>query len=496
MQRKMDQAPTAHGKNTTTIATTATLAKKHSTRFVEEVVHPRGIKLIEDSRHHQALDLLQQSLNNPNQLVLKQALGNAFVELDASEVAKGFGKMKLYRPNEATYEAEYHDTFLKNGGRFGKLDVVCRCVQPRMIVNGPQKNTWIPLPIATNRRESGIVPSIMVWDLVKNAYPDKTRDSTEQGQYFIPDHIYAFTAKDKEEREKIDVYQEERLPGFLLMKGRNDVKPPYLIQESKDHRDKQREALQYLSLLAASALHDRMLLRTLTDKAQTDKMITLEPELCIYGMTCCAELVTIYKMSIRDIWSMPNPSKINDQVRYDFMRLESLILTGDSQCERLSKWMNILHFYGQTSHAESVMQDGEKAYSSEKLRSRDWKNELSKVVFLYGEEPNIALFTTKYANIDNEEHEEHEEHEEEKSTKGRTSEEDEDEEGDQGRRRTRTRTRRREDEDEEEAADDPAPKRHKVGNHPCGHECRNKKTRRKKWCTHKCCVDGRQPPVE
>jgi hypothetical protein len=47
--------------------------------------------------------------------------------------------MEPYSLNEATYEAEYHDTFLKNGGRFGKLDVV-RHVQPRMIVNGPQQN--------------------------------------------------------------------------------------------------------------------------------------------------------------------------------------------------------------------------------------------------------------------------------------------------------------------------------------------------------------------
>jgi hypothetical protein len=112
------------------------------------------------------------------------------------------------------------------------------------------------------------------------------------------------------EREKIEKYQDRRLPGFLLMKEQDSVKPPYLIQESKDHKNKERKALQYLSLLAASALHDRMLLRLLTNKAQTGKMISLGPELCIYKMICCAELVIIYKISIQDIWSNPDPSKI------------------------------------------------------------------------------------------------------------------------------------------------------------------------------------------
>ena len=45
--------------------------------------------------------------------------------------------------------------------------------------------------------------------------------------------------------------------------------------------DKEREARQYLSLLAASALHDRILLRLLTDEAQVKKMVVLDPELCI-----------------------------------------------------------------------------------------------------------------------------------------------------------------------------------------------------------------------
>jgi hypothetical protein len=168
-----------------------------------------------------------------------------------------------------------------------------------MIVEGPMQNTWIPLPVATDRRESGIPPSVMVWHLVTNIYPDKAVEDNKC-KYFIPDHIYAFNAKD-EEQTKIKKYQRGGLPGFLLLKGRNGVKPPYLVEESKDHSNKECEAQQYLSLLAALALHDHMLLRSLADEAQANKIVALNLELCIYRMTCCAKLVNIYKMSIRDI---------------------------------------------------------------------------------------------------------------------------------------------------------------------------------------------------
>ena len=59
---------------------------------------------------------------------------------------------------------------------------------------------------------------------------------------------------------------------------------------------------------------------------------------------------------------------ITEPVRYDFKRVEVFDLTNVSSYTRLSGWMNTLHFYGRTSLAESVMQDGVKAYSDEKVK--------------------------------------------------------------------------------------------------------------------------------
>jgi hypothetical protein len=197
IQRKIDQAINATNAcdNVTSTITTNKLAEKRSKQFLYEVLYPRGIKVINDTFHRGWLKSLQDRLGF-NQLALKEVLGNAFVELDESKVARGFREMKYDGQNEAMFEAQYRDTFLKSGSLFGEPDVVCRYVQPKMIVEGPTQNTWIPLPVATDRRESGIAPSTTVWYLVSNTYPDKAGE--DEGKYFIPDHIYAFNAKDEE----------------------------------------------------------------------------------------------------------------------------------------------------------------------------------------------------------------------------------------------------------------------------------------------------------
>jgi hypothetical protein len=193
-------------------------------------------------------------------------------------------------------------------------------------------------------------------------------------------------------------------------------------------------------------------------------MIALDPELCIYGMTCCGVLVTLYKMSIRDIWSNPSISKVGDPVRYDFVSVENCFLDIPSDCTRLSNWMNTLHYYGRTSLAESMMQDGEKAYSGMKITLAGWREQLSQVVFLYGKKSNTVTFSAKYTDIGN-----------------KDNEGDEDNRG---------------GEDNEDGADDapPAPKRRKLSRTPCRHACRNQRLRSGRSCKHVCCKHGRERP--
>jgi hypothetical protein len=490
MQLKMDQQ--SNPQSRPSVPSITKLAEKHSEDFLQQVLHPRGIKVISDSLYCGELKSLQERLGSPDRSALTQALGDAFVEFDASKAVRVFGAMKMNGENEAMHEAEYRKYFLKSGF-YGNINTVCCCIQKKMVVEGSEQRTWIPLPVVIDRRESGLLPTKVVWDILSKVYPGKVGDTKSKDKYFIPDHLYAVNGKDEAEQDKIKSYV-RNLPGFLLMKEWVGMKPPYLIQESRDHEDKEREARQYLSLLAASALHDRMLLRWLTDKAQADNTIALDRELYIYGMTCCGELVTLYKMSIRDIWSNPRSSKVGKEVRYDFVRVEEFSLSQPSDCTRLSDWMNILHYYGQTSLAESMMQDGEKAHSSRKFGLGDWKRQLSKIVFHYGKEPYTATFRTEHASIGNKDNKDGKNNKDGEGNKdgednedgednadGEDNEGDEDDEG---------------DEDNEDGADDapPAPKRRKLSRTPCRHACRNQRLRSGRFCKHVCCNHGRERP--
>src|SRR5436189_3260192 len=120
-------------------------------------------------------------------------------------------------------------------------------------------------------------------------------------------------------------------------------------------------------------------------------------------MTCCAKLITIYKMNIWDIWSNSKSSKKTmEPVRYNFERVEFFNLTDVLSYSHFSDWMDTLHFYGWTSQAKSVMQDAEKAHSGKKVKVANWHKELSQVVFHYGQQPNMVLFSLEHASIDNE----------------------------------------------------------------------------------------------
>jgi hypothetical protein len=497
MLRKMDEQ--------SSVPTITKLAEKNSKDFLQQVLHPRGIKIISGFLVRQALESLQKDIRIPDQLELKQELGDAFVEFDTSAAAKVFEAMEKDNQNEAMHEVEYRKYFLKSGP-YRSINTVCRCVQKKMIVDGSEQRTWIPRPVVTDRRKSGLAPSTKVWDFVHKVYPGKAGNK-DQDKYFIPDHIYAVNGRDEAEQETIALYAEQ-LPGFLLMAERGGMKPPYLIQESKDHKGKEREARQYLSLLAASVLHDRMLLRWLSDEAEETQTIALDPELCIYGMTCCGVLVTLYKMSIRDIWSKTSTSKVGDPVRYDFVSVENFFLDIPSDCTRLSNWMNTLHYYGRTTLAESMMQDGGEAYSGMKITLEDWREQASQVVFCYGKEPNTATFNAKYTDTGNKDNDKgddeggggHEDDEDDGGHEGEGGHEgDEGDEGDEG--------HGGDGDDEgdggdggheghkghEDSADNapPAPKRQKLSGTFCDHKCLDKVTKRGDWCEHGCCQRGR-----
>ena len=79
MQRKMDQQSNLQSRNNQSVPTTKKLAEKNSKDFLQQVLHPRGIKIISETLIRHALESLQERIGSPDQSELKQVLGNAFV---------------------------------------------------------------------------------------------------------------------------------------------------------------------------------------------------------------------------------------------------------------------------------------------------------------------------------------------------------------------------------------------------------------------------------
>jgi hypothetical protein len=116
------------------------LAEKHSELFLQQVLHPRGINVISETLNYHALESLQEYLGRPDRSEVKQVLGDAFVEFDASKAVKIFRMMGRNDDNEAMHEAEYRTYFLKRG-LHGSPGAVCRCIQKKMIVDGSEQRT-------------------------------------------------------------------------------------------------------------------------------------------------------------------------------------------------------------------------------------------------------------------------------------------------------------------------------------------------------------------
>jgi hypothetical protein len=137
MQRKMDQQSNLQSRNDLSVPT---ITEKNSEDFLQQVLHPRGIKIMSETLIRHALESLQERIGNPDQSELKQVLGNAFVEFDTSEATKVFGAMEACGENEAMHETEYRKYFLKSG-LYGSIDTVCRCAQKKLIIDGSEQCT-------------------------------------------------------------------------------------------------------------------------------------------------------------------------------------------------------------------------------------------------------------------------------------------------------------------------------------------------------------------
>ena len=341
---------------------------------------PRRI-LVQHASDPDELERLFVSLDSPTNDILRKSLGDAYVGFDTSVLMEDAHAAKLGGFSEAEWEASVYQKHFLKSNRCSQRGIR-RLVKPRYRWVGLVQEISLPPAIDYNRQISGFIPSRKVYG------HDMTRFSTIgptiRDNSFLPDHHYVYVPSESVECQVLGSLEE--IPAFRggLHDGDGRIMsmPPYLLHESKDSSEKKTEAEQYVALLAAGLLHERLLLRYLFDDVQNGTPITIADAPCVYVMTSCGTLNTIYKMIIRS----PEISFSTGPVRYDLVKQCSLSLQDKDHCRQLRRWLNFIHYYGLTKHRAGVLTDGKLARKSKLVRNGQWDRGLEKVAFHYQKE--------------------------------------------------------------------------------------------------------------
>jgi hypothetical protein len=349
--------------------------------YLHCVLEPRGIKIITNSFNLNGVD----SLVLPSDSELAQGLGAAHVTCDPEAFAEG-AQLAYPQYSETQWTAEVYQAYFLRTNLPPTNYGVKRMAQHAYTWSGDKQNITLPPVTDVDRRESGlglsVYPPSQIWYAPKNAKTDT----------HWPDHSY-FIIPTSEHDQKI-VGNLSTLPAFRSGLWRNNriiSTPPYLLTEEKSALKLEAEARQYLGLIGASLLQERLLLRHLTDKAQQNSEVSFDESLCIYLITNCGPTSTVYKMTVRECPKMKNQtSDIHDHaasakkaVRFDVKRLYNFDLTTATGCKDLKKCINYIHWWGLTVHSPALMAEGLEVSKSDYCKSAGWNNSLGRKAFYY-----------------------------------------------------------------------------------------------------------------
>lgn len=372
--------------------TITTLPSKASSTWLLMVTNPRFIKL-SDQHDEEALLKLETSLTT-----YKSDTQNheAAVTFDWEDLARDANYYVLRQVNEATLEANvYRKHFLVEGHAHSaplvKGRTLHRFIQPELEYLNKLAS---PPPYSretSNRRESALPRLARAWD-ISHSFPE-LKDKDRKGARFYPDHVYACQASQRD-RDRGEFRKTRKLPAFRVVEGFecDDLIPIHFLNEDKALRDGYIPAMHYILFVSAIVLHERLLLSSLAEDTLKDQQFQLEDSHRVFFMTCCGHIATLHEIRLRNIWILPNPSKMEGQpVAYDAIELAQLDMTKKADCELLKRWLNAIHEWGSTIHYDSVLEDGIAAAHRQATNPMDLRN-LHRRAFRYGKEPGIIKY--------------------------------------------------------------------------------------------------------
>ena len=357
--------------------------KKDSQAYLLHVLEPRGVKITAESFEPDIVD----SISLPPTPELAQRLGAAYVDFDSNALAE-LAQLATGEYNEAQWTIDvYHRSFLLSNALSTRHGVK-RMAQHPYTWSGEKQNTTIPPAMDFDRRGSGlgVYSPDDIWFGPNNKPNDKPNT-------YWPDHSYFILPELEHDRGLINNYT--HLPAFrsgLARKGRMISGPSYLLTEEKSSVEDETGARQYLAFIGSSLLQERLLLRYLTDEAQEKSEVQFDDSLCVYLITNCGPVSTVYEMKIRDENPRSknqgpnkygNKASVKKYVRFDMRRLNSFNTSTVNGCDDLKKCVNFIHWWGLTVHKDAIMTEGLKAIQSDYCRRGGWERGLSEKAFFY-----------------------------------------------------------------------------------------------------------------
>lgn len=352
---------------------------KGSEEYLHCVLEPRGIKIITESFDLNGVDRLVL----PSDSELAQGLGAAYVTCDPDAFAQG-AQLAYSQYSETQWTTEVYQAYFLRTNLPPTNYGVKRMAQHAYTWSGDKQNITLPPITDVDRRESGlsVYSPGQIWYAPKNAKTDT----------HWPDHSY-FIIPTSEHDQKI-VSNLSTLPAFrsgLWSNNRIISTPPYLLTEEKSALELEVKARQYLGLIGASLLQERLLLRHLTEKAQEHSEVSFDESLCIYLLTNCGPTSTVYKMTVRQSPKMKiQTSNKHDYttsakkaIQFDVKRLYNFDLTTTTGCKDLKKCINYIHWWGLKVHSPALMAEGLEVSKSNYCRSGGWNKSLERKAFYY-----------------------------------------------------------------------------------------------------------------
>lgn len=348
-----------------------------SAAYRRDVLEPRGIKIINQSDPNRAKPLM------PFQFARAAALDGAFLTFDSAKLVKA-SQFAMGKYNKAQWNAEIYQWYFLLTNLVFDQSRVQRMVQHSFCWSGSSANVCLAPVQHFDRRASG-----------SHEYPKVSFVANERPQDIScwPDHCYFAIP---ESNSQLRNYT--KLPAFrggLSYDSRGFSCPPYFVTEEKPSADLEVEARDYLAFITGFLLQERLLLRHLTDKAQFKSEIAFDESLCVYAMTNCGHLSTIYKMVVRNEFANAGPLTARKPVRFDFVKLRDFFLTDKADCDELRLWINYIHYWGVKVHMRAVMAEGAEAWQSKYYVKSAWEESCARKAFYY-RETGIAFTTLKY----------------------------------------------------------------------------------------------------